>query len=81
MNIHVGNLSPKTSEWGLRKAFARYGKVGKISMDKPPCDGDAYSFCFIEMPFNNQASVAIRELNGEKLGGYVLTVMESGVSI
>jgi len=80
VNIYVGNLSPKTSEWQLRKAFARYGKVGKISMNEPPCDGGAYSFCFIEMPFDNQASVAIRKLNGEKLGGSALTVKESGVS-
>jgi RNA recognition motif-containing protein len=81
VNIYVGNLSPKTSEWQLRKAFARYGKVGKIAMDEQPRDGDAYSFCFVEMPFDNQASVAIRELNGEKLGGYALTIKESGVGI
>ena len=81
MNIYVGNLSPKTSEWQLRKAFARYGKVGSISMDEPPRDGDVYGFCFVEMPFDNQASVAIRELNGEKLGGNALIIRESGVSI
>ncbi len=81
MNMYVGNLSPKTSERQLRKAFVRYGKVGKISMDRHLRDGDAYSFCFVEMPFDNQASVAIRELNGKKLGGFVLTIKESGVSV
>lgn len=81
MNIYVGNLSPKTSEQQLRLAFDRYGKVGKISMDEQPCDSGAYGFCFVEMPFDNQASVAIRELNGKKLGGNILTIKESAVSV
>jgi RNA recognition motif-containing protein len=81
VNIYVGNLSPEASEWQLRQAFARYGKVGRISMDEQPRDGGAYSFCFVEMPFDNQAVVAIRELSGKKLGGYALTIKESGVSI
>lgn len=81
MNIYVGNLSPKTSEWQLRKAFAHYGIVGRISMNQQPRDGDDHSFCFVEMPFDNQASAAIRKLNGEKLGGYALTIKESGVSV
>ncbi len=57
-----------------------YGKVDKISLDSGPSDGDARGFCFVEMPFDNQASMAIRKLNGEKLGGYVLTIKENGVS-
>jgi RNA recognition motif-containing protein len=81
MNIYVGNLSPKTSEWQLRQAFDRYGKVGTISIDEQPRDGNAYGFCFVEMPFDNQASMAIRELDGKKLGGYALTIRESGVSV
>lgn len=48
-------------------------------MDEKPRDGDAFSFCFVEMPFDNQASRAIRELDGKALGGIVITVKESGV--
>ncbi len=81
MNIYVGNLSPKTSEWQLRKAFERYGKVGKISMDTNPVEKATYRFCFVEMPFDNQASVAIKELNGKNLGSSPLTVVESGVTV
>lgn len=80
VNIYVGNLSPKTSEWQLRKVFGRYGKVGKISINEQPLNGDSYCFSFVEMPFDNQASVAIQKLNGEKLGGSVLTVKESELS-
>ena len=81
MNIYVGNLSPRTSEGQLRKAFDRYGKIGKISIDEQPRDSAAYGFCFVEMPFDNQASTAIRELNGKKLNGNALRVKESGVII
>ena len=81
MNIYVGNLSPKTSEWQLRKAFEMYGKVDKISVDEKPRDDDAYGFCFVEMPFDNQASRAIRELNDRKVGGYALTVRESKMTV
>ena len=80
MNIYVGNLSPKTSELQVRKAFEMYGKVDKISLDSEPRDDDAYGFCFVEMPFESQASRAIKQLHGKMLGGASLTVKESGVS-
>jgi RNA recognition motif-containing protein len=80
VNIYVGNLSPKTSEWQIRKAFEMYGKVDKISVDEKLRDDDAYGFCFVEMPFNNQASRAIRELNGKEIGGYALSIKESGIA-
>ena len=80
MNIYVGNLSPKTSELQVRKAFEMYGKVDKISLESKPRDDDAYGFCFVEMPFENQASRAIKQLHGKMLGGCTLTIKESGVS-
>ncbi|MDH3892418.1 MAG: RNA-binding protein [candidate division Zixibacteria bacterium] len=81
MNIYVGNLSPKTSDQQLRKAFEMYGKVDKVSLDSKPRNDDAYGFCFVEMPFENQASRAIKQLHGKMMGGASLTVKESGVSI
>jgi RNA recognition motif-containing protein len=80
MNIYVGNLSPKTTVWQLRKAFEMYGKVEKIAMGAMPRTDDAYGFCFVEMPFDNQASRAIKELHGKGLGGFALNIRESGVS-
>ncbi|MHC4750671.1 MAG: RNA-binding protein [Planctomycetota bacterium] len=81
MNIYVGNLSPKTFKWQLRRMFRRYGAVGNISMHKRPSEGNPYNFCFVEMPIDDQAFHAIKELYGKKLGGYLLTIKESGVSI
>ena len=81
MNIYVGNISPRTSASQLRTAFAMYGTVDKVSLDNRPRKDDVYAFCFVAMPFENQASRAITQLHGKKLGGNSLTVMESGVSV
>lgn len=81
MNLYVGNLSPYTSKQELRRAFAAFGDVGSISMDEQPLEGKAYTFCFVEMPLDHQATAAISELDGESLGGYTLTVKESGVGV
>ena len=79
MNIYVGNLSPGTSERKIRKAFELYGVVGKISLDSQTREDNAYLFCFIEMPFDNQALIAIRELDGKLLDEHILSIKESGV--
>lgn len=81
MNLYVGNLSPRTSQLELRKAFAPYGDVGTISMDEQPPDSKAYNFCFVEMTVDYQAASAISGLDGASLGGYTLTVKESGVIV
>ena len=81
MNIYVGNLSSKTSESHLRKAFGRFGTVGKISMEAQSADSTAYRFCFIEMPVDSQACAAISTLSGNKMDNCVLTIKESGVTV
>lgn len=80
MNLYVGNLSSKSSEYLVRKTFERFGKVEKISMNEKPLNDALYYFCFVSMPFENQASYAIRELNGKKLNGNILTIKESALS-
>jgi RNA recognition motif-containing protein len=58
-----------------------YGKVDRVSLENRPRENDAFVFCFVEMPFENQASRAIKQLDGKKLGGNALTVKESKVSV
>ena len=81
MNIYVGNISPKISASQLRREFEIYGRVDKVSLDKRPRSDKAYSFCFVVMPLENQASRAIKQLNGKMLGGYSLAVKESAVIV
>ena len=77
MNLYVGNVSPKTSEYLLRKMFERYGKVDTISMNEKLPNETDYRFCFVNMPFENQASFAIKGLDGKKLNGNVLSIKEA----
>ena len=76
MRLYVGNISPNSSEAQLRKEFTKFGVVGDISMNKSSLEG-SYNFCFIEMPFENQASIAMRELQGKVVGGNALKITES----
>ncbi len=80
MNIYVGDLSKKTSEGHIRAAFGKYGKIGKISMGGQSTENNHYRFCFVEMPFENQARLAIKELHGKSLDGKIVKVQESGLS-
>ncbi len=81
MNIYVGNLSPKTEECQIRRAFEMYGRVDKISIGEKSPDCKVGIFGFVTMPFDNQASRAIKELHGRSLGEHALTVKESGLSL
>ncbi len=81
MNIYVGNISPETEECQIRRAFEMYGRVDKISIGTKPPDSLAGVSGFVEMPFDNQASRAIKELHGKSLGEHALTVKESGLSL
>ena len=62
-------------------AFARYGKVNEITLNEQQSETNPYGFCFVEMPFDNQASRAISELQGKKLSGNVLNIKESGLAL
>ena len=81
MNIYVGNLAPHTTVGQLRQVFARYGEVGKIGLDGHPGGLVSHRFCFVEMPFNNQAFVATKKTNGLLLDSCALVVRESGVAV
>jgi len=65
--IFVGNLSWKTSEEELKAHFQAYGEVvsAKIVTDKTT--GRSKGFGFVEMAKEEDASNAIRELNGKPL--------------
>jgi RNA recognition motif-containing protein len=81
VNIYVGNISHMTTERQLRQAFARYGTVGKISVDYQVNSSTSYNFCFVEMPCDSEAVLAIAALGGRDLGGQVLVVRESGLVV
>ena len=65
--IFVGNLSWKTTEEMLKKHFEAFGEVisAKIVIDQ--MTGKSKGFGFVEMANADDATNAIRELNGKSL--------------
>ena len=77
MNIYIGNLSHRTSEEQLRRAFEEFGEVGSAKIIKDNFTGKSKGFGFVEMPNQAEAQAAIAGLNGKDLGGSLLTVNEA----
>ena len=74
MDIFVGSLSFKLKESELREAFEKFGEVSsaKIIIDK--ITRQSKGFGFVEMPDEEQAKLAISELNGVEMYGRPLVV-------
>ncbi|QRR01964.1 RNA recognition motif domain-containing protein [Dyadobacter sandarakinus] len=77
MDIFVGSLSFKLKESELREAFEKYGNVSsaKIIIDK--ITRQSKGFGFVEMPNEEEARMAISQLNGAEMYGRPLVVNES----
>ncbi len=73
-NIYVGNLSYQTTEEELRKIFAPYGSVERVSIPLDSVTGKSRGFAFVEMQDEVAAGEAIRGLNGSELRGRTLLV-------
>ncbi len=77
MNIYVGNLSYKTTEEDLKKAFEAYGQVDAVRIITDKMSGRSKGFGFVEMPDSTAANTAIQSMNGKEFGGRQLKVNES----
>jgi RNA recognition motif-containing protein len=77
MNIYVGNLSYGMTEDALRQAFSAHGTVESARIIKDRDTGQSKGFGFIEMPNQQEAEAAIKELDGADLGGRKLRVNEA----
>ena len=77
MNIYVGNLSFDVSEDELRQAFESFGQVESAQIIKDRRTNRSRGFGFVEMPVEDEAKAAIKELNGKDLKGRELSVNES----
>ncbi len=77
MNIYVGNLSFNSNDESLRNAFAEFGNVAsaKVVMDRET--DRSRGFGFVEMDSSDEASAAIKALDGAELDGRNLRVNEA----
>ena len=74
MNIFVAKLNYQTQEDDLREAFEEFGEVSscKIIMDRET--GRSRGFGFVEMPDENEARIAIQEMNESEFDGRTIVV-------
>ena len=77
MKIFVANLGFNTRADDIRALFSKFGKVdsAKVIMDRDTNRSKCYGF--VEMPNNNEAYVAIVELNECIFQGSTINVKKS----
>jgi cold-inducible RNA-binding protein len=75
--LYVGNLTYEVTDSTLEQMFAPHGTVksAQVIMDRDA--GRSKGFGFVEMSTDQEAQVAIRELNGKQIEGRALTVNEA----
>jgi RNA recognition motif-containing protein len=75
--LYVGNLTYEVTDAVLEQLFAPHGSVksAQVIMDRDT--GRSKGFGFVEMGTDQEAQVAIREMNGKQLEGRALTVNEA----
>ena len=61
----------------LVKQFSQYGKVSSVNIIMDKVTNRSRGFAFVDMPENNAAEKAIRELNGSSLDGRFIKVNEA----
>jgi len=75
--LYVGNLPYEVGETELQDLFTRAGSVDSVKVMRDQATGQARGFAFVEMSTDEEAQVAIRDLNASQIGGRSLTVNEA----
>ena len=74
MKIIVLNLNRNTDESKLEKLFVRYGKVDSCTLVLDKNTKKSKGFGFVEMPNEEEANKAIKELHGSQVSGNKIRV-------
>jgi RNA recognition motif-containing protein len=79
MNVYVGNLPIEMTADELRKEFDPFGQVMsvKVMNDKYIGSGKENGYGYVEMSSKHEAAVAVAFLNGKKIRGRVIEVIEA----
>ncbi|MBX3442597.1 MAG: RNA-binding protein [Planctomyces sp.] len=75
--LFVGNLPFQASEFDLRSAFERYGRVSSVRLPTDRSTGRSRGIAFIAMPRLDDADEAIARMNGATFQGRRLVVNEA----
>lgn len=79
MRIYVGNLTYRSSEQDVRKAFESFGQVAMCRLAIDPQTGRSAGFAYVEMLDEEEAQNAIARLNGKEINSRVVTVSQATV--
>lgn len=77
MNLFVARLNPATTTKDLQKLFAHYGLVTTVKVIFDRVTGRSKRYGFVEMPNNNEAHEALRELDNTSFQENIISVKES----
>lgn len=77
MNIFVANLNYKIQTEKLQEIFEEYGEVSSAKIITDRESGRSKGYAFVEMPNDEDANVAIEELNGVELEGRTIVVKKA----
>lgn len=77
MNIYVGNLSYSTTDQALEELFGEFGEVTSARVISDRDSGRSKGFGFVEMSSQEEANVAIENLNDKDVDGRKLRVNEA----
>src|SRR5882724_7616620 len=77
MQLFVASLPPDFDETDFREMFELYGEVTSAKLITDRATGKSKGFGFIDMPDRMEALQTIEALNGAKIKGKKLSVMEA----
>ncbi len=77
MDIYVGNLPYELTEQDLKDLFAEFGSVSSARVITDKYTGRAKGFGFVDMPNQEEAEEAVRELEGKVINGRNIKVNEA----
>jgi RNA recognition motif-containing protein len=63
MNLYVGNLDYTVKEAQLQAMFSEFGEVSSVKVITDKMSGKSKGFAFVEMPNDDEANEAIKNLN------------------
>ncbi|SON49803.1 RNA recognition motif domain-containing protein [Vibrio tapetis] len=77
MKLLVRNLSRSTTEQELRVLFSEFGSVADCNLVLDQVTGKSKGFAFVEMPQEDQAAAAIKNLNEASVAKSKIRVKEA----
>ena len=77
MNMYVGNLNYRVKERDLEEAMSAYGVVTSVKVITDRETGKSKGFAFVEMENDDEAAVAMKELNGAEFMNRQLVIKEA----